>query len=84
MPTLQKVRQSVALPPRTAKRVKALAKSQHTTSSRMIAELVEAGLVSQEEDKRRYVSLVEMMASSTDPALRGKIKEELALLTFGE
>jgi DNA-binding IclR family transcriptional regulator len=85
MATLEKaVRQSVALPARTAKRVKALARSQQTTASRLLAELVEAGLESREEEKRRYLLLVEMMASASDPAVRRQMKEELARLTFGE
>ena len=84
MATLEKaVRQSVALPRRTAKRVKALAKSQQTTPSRLLAELVEAGLESKEEEKRRYLSLIELMASASDPAVRQQIKQELARLTFG-
>ncbi len=85
MATAEKaVRQSIALPARTAKRVKALARSQQTTASRLLAELVEAGLESKEEEKRRYLSLIELMASITDREVRHQIKRELARLTFGD
>lgn len=73
------VRQSIALPPRTSRRVKALAKAQHTSSNRILVDLIEAGL-----ESRSYSDLVERLASSTDPRERKQLKQELARLTFGE
>ena len=85
MGTLEKaIRKSVALPPSTAKRVSALAKSQHTSANRVLVELIETGLQSKQAEKQHYLGLVEKLSSSTDPAERQHLKQELARLTFGE
>jgi ABC-type branched-subunit amino acid transport system ATPase component len=73
------VPQSLELPAQTARRVEALASAQHTTAERVFVDLIEAGL-----ESRQYEELVERLASSTDPAGRKRLKEELAKLTFGE
>lgn len=82
--TLKAVRQSISLPPRVAKEVKALAKSQRTSTNRVILELVEAGLESREEEKRRFFQLADQLTHSTDRSEAKRIKEELARITFGE
>jgi hypothetical protein len=78
------VRQSVSLPPGTAQRVRALAKAERTSASRVLVELVETGLRARDEEKSRFVGLVEQLARSRDPAEQKRIKQELARLTFGE
>jgi hypothetical protein len=84
MATLGKaVRKSVALPLRTAKRVSALAKSQHTSANRVLVDLIEAGLQSREAEKQHYLGMVEKLATTTDPSAREQLKRELAELTFG-
>ena len=77
------LRQSVSLPPRTAHRVKALAKARRSSASRVIAELVESGLEVQERERERFFELADRLARSTDSAERKRLKEELARLTFG-
>ena len=67
------------LSPKTAQRVRAIAELQHTTEDRVVADLIESGL-----ESRHYTELVERLASSTDPREREQLKDELALLTFGE
>ncbi len=58
MATVEKaVRKSVALPLRTAKRVSALAKSEHTSANRVLVGLIEAGLQSREAEKQHYYRL---------------------------
>lgn len=85
MATEQKsVRQSVSLPSRIAKRVKALAKTQNTSANRVLVELIETGLESKEAQKRRFLELADQLSSSTDANERQRIKEELARMTFGE
>lgn len=85
MNTTEKViRQSVSLPPPLAKRVKALAKSQKVSSNRILVELVEAGLRSKEEEKRRFFELADQLSASTDKEEQRKLKEHLARMTFGE
>jgi hypothetical protein len=78
------VRQSVSLPSPLAKRVKALAKNRKVSSNRILVELVETGLRSKEEEKRRFFELADRLSKSTDPKEQQELKEQLARMTFGE
>jgi len=82
--TLKSIRQSVSLPPRTARRIRALAKVRKASASRVITELVESGLEAQEDEKRRFLDLADRLARSTESAEQKRLKEELARLTFGD
>jgi hypothetical protein len=85
MPTLERaVRQSVTLPPRVARRIRALAKSQSTSASRVIAGLVQTGLETVDQEKKRFFALTDRLVASGDPAEKKRIKEDLARITFGE
>ncbi len=85
MATMEKpTRQSISLPSRLAKRVKALAKHQKTSANRVLVELIETGLESKEAEKHRFFKLADQLSTSTDRAEQRRIKEELARLTFGE
>jgi len=77
------LRQSVSLPMRTVRRVKALAKARRASASRVIAELIESGLEAQEREKARFVELADALARSTNRAEQKRLKDELARLTFG-
>jgi hypothetical protein len=80
MPAVEKsVRQSLALPPRMAKRVKALAVAQHTSANRVLVDLIEAGL-----ESKSFSELVNRLALATDSRERKQLKQELARMTFGE
>ena len=76
-------RQSVSLPPRIARRVKALAKARRASASRVIAELIESGLEAQERERERFFEMADRLTRSTDSAEQKRLKEELARLTFG-
>ena len=78
------VRQSVSLPPELARRVKALAKTKRTSANRVVVDLIEAGLEAQEREKKRFFDLADRLARSADDKEQQRLKEELALLTFGE
>jgi len=78
------VRQSVSLPPRIARRVKSLAKSSRTSANRILVELIESGLEAREQEKKRFLDLADRLTSSDDPEEQGRLKEELARMTFGE
>jgi hypothetical protein len=82
--TSKPVRQSVSLAPRIARRVRALARTKRTSSSRVIAELVESGLEAQEQERRRFLDLADRLTRSTDSEERQHLKEELARFTFGD
>jgi len=78
------VRKSVTLPSPLARRVKALAKSRKVSSNRILVELVETGLRSKEEEKRRFFELAGRLSTSTDEKEQQDLKEQLARMTFGE
>jgi metal-responsive CopG/Arc/MetJ family transcriptional regulator len=85
MSTVEKrVRQSVSLPEQTARRVKSLAKRSRSSASRVLVDLIEAGLESREQEKRRFLDLADRLARSRDPEEQALLKEELARMTFGE
>lgn len=77
------VRQSVSLPQRIAKHVRAIAKKRKTSANRVLVDLIEAGIQSTESEKERFFALTNRLAESTDPAERQQIKKELARMTFG-
>jgi hypothetical protein len=84
MPTREKpIRTSVTLPVRVARHVRSLAKARRTSASRVLVDLVEAGLDARAAEKRRFLELADRLARSKVPAERARIKEELARLTFG-
>jgi hypothetical protein len=49
----------------------------------VIADLVETGLESQEQERRRFFDLADRLTHSHDPEERERLKTELARLTFG-
>jgi len=81
--TDKSVRQSVSLPSRVARRVKALAKTEKTSASRVLVDLIEAGLASKEAERERFFALANRLIESPEPAEREELKKELARMTFG-
>ena len=77
------VRQSISIPTRIARRVRALAKTRKTSANRVLVDLIEAGLQSKEAEKERFLSLVSRLTEASDPTERERLKEELARMTFG-
>lgn len=85
MKTLEKpVRQSVSLPSRVARRVKALARTKKTSANRIVVDLIEAGLEAREREKDLFFDLADRLTRSTDTAEQKRLKENLARMTFGE
>jgi hypothetical protein len=85
MPTSEKlIRQSVSLPARVARRVKALARTNRASANRVIVNLIQAGLDAQDEERKRFFELADRLTRTHDPAEQKRLKEELARLTFGE
>jgi hypothetical protein len=78
-----KLRQSITLPANTAQRVRALAKSRHTSANRILVDLVNAGLEAKEQERKRFFALSERLPEAKDPEERQQIKEELAKMIFG-
>jgi hypothetical protein len=85
MATVEKsVRQSVSLPGRVAKRVRAIAKSRRTSANRVLVDLIETGLEAREAEKRRFFDLARRFKESSEPAESEQLREELAQMIFGE
>ena len=78
------VRQSVSLPARVARRVKSVAQMSKTSTSRVIADLIESGLDAWEQEKKRFLELADRLSRLRDPEEQKRLKEELARMTFGE
>jgi metal-responsive CopG/Arc/MetJ family transcriptional regulator len=78
------VRQSVSLPARVARRVRSLAEAGRTSTSRVIAELIETGLDAREQEKKRFFEVADRLSRSRDADEQKRLKEELARMTFGE
>ena len=77
------IRQSVSLPTGVARRVQALARHRRTSASRVMVELIEDGLDAREREKKQFFDLADRLARSADPEEQGRLKEELARMTFG-
>jgi len=78
------VRQSVSLPARVARRVKSLAQTSKTSTSRVIVDLIETGLETREQERKHFFEIADRLARSRDPEEQKRLKDELARLTFGE
>ena len=82
--TEKSVRQSVTLPARVARRVKSMAKTSRMSANRIIVELIEAGIGERQREKKRFIGLADRLARSRDPEEQARLKEALAIMTFGE
>lgn len=78
------VRQSVSLPTRLAKRVRAIAKARRTSANRIMVDLIESGLEVREAEKERFLDLARRFKDASDPVESDRLREELARLTFGD
>ncbi len=78
------VRQSVSLPVQTARRVRTLAKKTRTSANRVLVDLIQSGLESRDQEKRRFLELADRLGRSSDANEQERLKEELARMTFGE
>ena len=85
MPTAERsIRQSVSLPARVARRVKALVKARNSSANRIITELIEAGLEAREQERKRFFDLADRLVQTRDPEEQKRVKADLARMTFGE
>ena len=78
------VRQSVSLPSRVARRVRAMAKTRKTSANRVLVDLIETGLQTKEGERERFLALARRFKESSDPSESDQLREELARLIFGE
>jgi hypothetical protein len=84
MNTQASMRQSVSLPTRVARRIRAIAKSRRTSANRVLVDLIEAGLQAKEAEKERFLTLARRFKEASDPRESERLREELASMIFGE
>jgi len=71
----KRVRQSVTLPARVARRVKSLAKTSRTSANRIIVELIESGIEARQQEKKHLIELADRLARSRDVEEQTRLKE---------
>jgi len=64
--------------------VKSLAKTNSTSANRIIVELIESGIEARQQERKRFIELADRLARSRDAEEQTRLKEELAVMTFGE
>ena len=83
-PSLKRASVKASLPARVARRVKLLAKTSRTSANRVIVELIESGIEARQQERKRFIELADRLARSRDAEEQTRLKEELAVMTFGE
>jgi hypothetical protein len=61
-----------------------LAKTNRTSTNRVLIDLIESGLEAQERERRRFFELADRLTQSRDKNEQSRLKKELARMTFGE
>lgn len=80
----KKLRQSVSLPLQLARRVRTIAKSQRTSTNRVLIELIESGIELKDAENANFFRLTDRLSTTSNAEERNRIKKELARSTFGE
>ena len=76
-------RQTIALPARTARRVKALARAKDMSTTKLLARLVEQGLGAEEAQRARFLDLAGKFRSAADGDEAERLGDELGRMVFG-
>ncbi len=80
----KQVRRSVTLSGDVHRRIERLAREQKRSASRVLQNLVEAGLKAEEAKRRHLYDVLERFRSATDPREEARLGDELGRLVFGE
>ena len=78
------VRQSVTLPANLAKQVSVLARRRRLSSNRILVELVEEGLVAQQQKEKAFFQLARQFRNAKDPKEAEELGERLGRMVFGK
>lgn len=78
------VRQSVSLPADTARQVRSMAKKRRLSANRMIVELLEDGIETQQRKQREFFELAERFRTATDPKDVKRLGNDLGRMVFGD
>ncbi|MGH9509599.1 MAG: hypothetical protein ACRD2M_06670 [Terriglobales bacterium] len=60
-----------------------LAKAKRLSANRVLVDLIAKGIEAREREREAFLALAEQLSSCEDNRERRKLKEELAIMTFG-
>ncbi|MBI3376756.1 MAG: hypothetical protein HY017_34010 [Betaproteobacteria bacterium] len=60
-----------------------MAEADRTSTSRVIADLIESGLDAREQEKKRFFELAGRLSRSREPEGQKRFRKELGRMTFG-
>ena len=78
------IRQSVSLPSKLARQVRTMARTRSVSTSRVLVDLIETGLLAKADERERFLALARRFKESADPVESERLQEELARLVFDE
>ena len=84
MPAKRTMRRSVSLPPKLSHRINEIARKRQWSTNKVILDLIEKGIDSQEMEKKHFLVLADALVKAKDPGEQKRLKAELARMTFGE
>ena len=61
-----------------------MSKTNGTSANRIIVELIESGIEARHQERKRFIDVADRLARSRDPEEHSRLKQELAVMTFGE
>lgn len=82
--TKKPVRQSITLPRQVARQVSRMARGRRVSASRMLVQLVEAGIEAGKKREEEFFQLAGRFRSADDPAEVKRLGNELGRMVFGE
>jgi recombinational DNA repair protein (RecF pathway) len=77
------VRQSVSLPAKVAAQVRSMAKARKLSSSRMLLELIENGIETEQRKQQEFFELAERFRNESDPEAAKRLGNQLGRMVFG-
>lgn len=66
-----------------ARKIDTIATNRHVTGNRAIVDLLEDAITLYEQRRTAFLELADRFQRSTDPVETGRLREELARMTFG-
>jgi predicted DNA-binding protein len=80
--TNKTVRHSISLPEKIAAQLNNLAKARRVSANRILVELIENGIDSEERNQQEFVELPERFRSATDPKEAKRLGDHLGRMFF--
>lgn len=77
------IRRSISLPAGIAEKIDAIAASRHVSGNRAIVDLLKDAILAYDQRRTVFLELADRFQKSQDPVETGRLREELARMTFG-